>query len=313
MNNSVFRAGARQLGSWIFPAGIALASVSALPACSSSGTDSDATATDTATGASGELTLDNCPTQIADDAPEFFRRYFRCVTISVTATDVIISTNGLPPHRSNYYDDTSPNHEPFDTSRGAQYRANPNRVREHNVAFMIPLTPVSRGLTVTADLVDGQVNTNNSEYPMGAAGVALDSVVIFNPMAAPGDDIENEKYTFDAYNAHPPPNGMYHYHTVSKGPLEVLVRNGVSATSTPGSGSPEVYGIMCDGTVVLGCTELDGSELDNASLDAQGGHRHDLSDGDGAVLLTDRYHTHLCEAGARKFTPEIQYYDNCER
>ena len=35
---------------------------------------------------------------------------------------------------------------------------------------------------------------------------------------------------------------------------------------------------MCDGTIVLGCTELDGSSPDNSDFDAQSGHLHDLVD-----------------------------------
>jgi len=40
---------------------------------------------------------------------------------------------------------------------------------------------------------------------------------------------------------------------------------------------------MCVGTVVLGCTELDGSEPAAADFDAQGGHEHDLAGADGTV------------------------------
>jgi hypothetical protein len=76
----------------------------------------------------------------------------------------------------------------------------------------------------------------------------------------------------------------------------------------------EVYGIMCDGTVVLGCTELDGSATPDP-LDAQGGHVSDVTDAAGTVHFAARYHVHVCPStvGARKFTPEIQYYTTCVR
>jgi hypothetical protein len=70
----------------------------------------------------------------------------------------------------------------------------------------------------------------------------------------------------------------------------------------------EIYGIMCDGTVVLGCTEADGT-APAGDLDAQGGHVHDVGDGT-TTWFTARYHTHVCESG-RRFTPEIRYYEAC--
>ena len=261
-----------------------------------------------------ERTLDTCTTNIAADAPEFFKRYFKCVTITTTASGVSISSNGLPPHRSYYYGVGNANYEDFDTTRGAQYRANPNRIATKNISFTIPNAPTSRSLTVTSSLVDGTIGTNSNEYSMGPAGVALDGVALFNPLAGPGDNIENEKYTFDVFNGHPPPDGTYHYHTSTKGPLEVLLKAGLITDATPGSASIELYGIMCDGTPVLGCKELDESSPAGA-LDAQGGHTHDLKDKAGTTLLGARYHAHLCPTSAtgRKFTPEIQYYSTCTR
>jgi hypothetical protein len=273
----------------------------------------DAAASTDAGTKPGELTIVNCTTTIAADAPEFFKRYFRCVTITTTATSVVVSTNALPPHRTNYYGTNHPNYEPFDTSRGSQYRANPNLLSSKQYAFTIPKNPVLRNLTVTSAMIDGQVGSNTNEYPMGPAGVALDSVALFNPLAAPGDDIEDEKYTFDSFNAHPAPDGTYHYHTVTPGPLEVLELGGFTSNATPGSAAIELYGIMCDGTPVLGCKELDGS-APSGTLDAQGGHAHDLEDASDVVLLAGRYHVHVCPtSGGRKFTPEIQAHTTCTR
>jgi len=272
-------------------------------------------ATDTTAARDGERTIETCPTAVSSEAPAFFAQYFRCVDVTTNDTDVVIETQGLPPHRSNYYATNSPNYEPFDTSRGARYRANPNRLSAQDVVLSIPKSPVSRGLTITTEMVDGVVGTNANEYPMGVAGVAIDSVLLFNPMARPGDDIEAEQYTFDRYNAHPAPSGDYHYHTVSRGPLELLESIGLGTGAEPGSASLELFGLMCDGTVVLGCTELDGTAAPIGTLDAQGGHVHDLTERGGAVAFADRYHVHLCPSveGGRRFTPEIQYYDRCTR
>ena len=116
---------------------------------------------------------------------------------------------------------------------------------------------------------------------------------MFNPLAAPGDDIANEQFTFDPFNAHPSPDGAYHYHRDSPGP---------QATGS------DALGVMCDGTWVLGCTELDGGAASEAVLDAQNGHVHAITG------LGERYHVHICSTfttHTRVYTPEIQFYSSC--
>ena len=137
----------------------------------------------------------------------------------------------------------------------------------------------------------------------------LSGLPIFAAMAAPGDDLAEEKYTFDLYEGHPA-GTTYHYHFETRGPLEVLVDRGLSDDAEPGAGSMELYGIMCDGTLVLGCTELDGSVPDDADFDAQNGHVHDITDG-ATTYFTNRYHVHVCPGlwPEYPFFPEIAYYD----
>ena len=268
-------------------------------ACGGSSAATPDAAPDSGSAASGERTLDTCETSIDASVPAPYATLFRCVTMTATSTDLVITTRGLPPHRSYYYGASSPNYEAWD-ARGGAYHANPNTLSEHDATFTIPLDPVSRGLTITAGLVDGVVNTSGSEYHGGSVGVALDSTLLFDALAAPGDDISQEQYTFDEWNAHPAPSGEYHYHEGSPGPLAVLARTGTTGV--------EAYGLMCDGTVVLGCTELDGSTPDQSDLDAQNGHTGTVG------TLTARYHVHLCPswtAHPRPYTPEIQAYSTC--
>lgn len=284
----------------------------AVPACSATAVEQPAKGSDSDSDNAGERTLANCTTSMAADVPEFYQRFWRCVTASLDGDDLVIETQNLPPHRSYYYGAASSNYEAFDTSRGAQYSPNPNTIEEQDVRIKIPLTPVVLSQAITPDSVDGLVGTHDDEYPMGAAGAALDGVVIFNPLAAPGDDIEEEKYTFDSYNAHPTPNGTYHYHTVSAGPLEVLQQDGLTSTAVPGAATVELYGVMCDGTLVLGCVELDGS-TSNLAMDVQGGHSHAITDGT-TEYFANRYHVHMCDLGSntvRKLTPEIMMYSTC--
>ena len=94
----------------------------------------------------------------------------------------------------------------------------------------------------------------------------------------------------------------------------MLTATRLATTSIPGQAELEVYGILCDGTLVLGCTELDGTRASSADFDAQNGHVHDLRDKAGVLHFAGRYHTHVCAAlSTHPFTPEIQYYDTCAR
>ena len=260
-----------------------------------------------------EKSLADCETNIDAEAPAFYQKYFTCVDIGVDGDAVTISSDGLPPHNSYYYGEGHANYAEFDT-RDGEHSPNPNQIATQNLSITIPNSPTSRNLTINDTLVDGEVNSDSNEYGMGTVGIALNGVSIFNSLAAPGDVIENEVTTFDAYNAHPEMSGNYHYHTDSAGPLEVLEALGLTSSSTPGAAEVEIYGIMCDGTLVLGCTELDGSPVDPADLDAQNGHSHDMIDEEGTTHFTDRYHVHICTGTLTDFlfTPEIQNYDSCQ-
>ena len=269
-------------------------------------------------------TLDNCETNISGNTPEFFQKYFQCVDASLSESGNYINIyfTGLAPYESWYYADGDPNHIDW-VSQGAGYFQIPGAyITEYDYVVSIPVNPEARpNLTIDADAVDGEVGTSNFEYPMGSVGSALNGVNMYNPCASPPDVIEDEAYTFDYYRGHPAgPSGIYHYHTTSKGPLEVLQHKGIIETPTVGSGEIEVYGIMCDGAIVMGCTELDGSDVNTSDWDAQNGHVHDMVDEDGVTMFENRYHTHMCFDDyteedtdgngfqEHEFTPEISYY-----
>ena len=291
-------------------------------------------------------TLDNCETDIATDVPEFFHDYFQCVTARMSTVDedgrqyINLYFDSQPPYQTWYYDTTGvtssehPNWIPFQETSTIDAMT-PGVITELDLVISIPVNPGSdlnpvRDLTINGNLVDGEVGTSNYEYPMGVIGSALNGVTMYNPCAAPGDLIENEASTFDLYNGHPTGPAMgntYHYHTNSPGPLEVLEHKGLVTNTTPGSAEIEVFGINCDGVVVLGCTELDEEAVDPTDWDAQNGHVHDMVGADGTVYFEDRYHTHICYTeitdadtdgdspndnlgyDQHEFTPEISYYE----
>jgi hypothetical protein len=264
--------------------------------------------TGTGGAGAGELrSLDNCQTNIADDVPEFYKTYFRCVDITMDGDTVVIQSLDLPPHPSAYYDPADPNYVAWDESSG-NFQI-PATLVAQDITVRITSDPVAKGLTIDASLLDGTLGTSGEEIAAGAAGIGLDSVAYFSGAAGMGMNIADEAATFDRYEAHHA-MGTYHYHGQTPGPLEVLERAGIIDDSTPGSASVELYAIFCDGTLVLGCTELDGSALDTSGMDAQGGHVHDIDDG-ATTHFTDRYHTHVCPGIAADFSPEIQYYGAC--
>lgn len=256
-------------------------------------------------------TLQNCETSVSTDVPAFFQELYLCADISLAGDSVTVSTTDLPPHPSPYYPTTDPNWEEWD-DRGGDWHQNPNTISEQAKTFTIPVEPTAKGIMITADMVDLSAGTSDDEYP-GGVGLALDGTLIFAAMAAPGDDITEEKYTFDTWEGHPEMTGTYHHHSATPGPLAVLVEVGWATTDVPGSAEIEVYGVMCDGTVMMGCTELDGSAPDDSDLDAQAGHVHDLVAADGTTYFAERYHTHVCDgAYGHDYSPEIQYYEGCE-
>ena len=289
-------------------------------------------------------TLETCETDIATDVPQFFQDYFQCVKARMSSSGNYVNLyfSSLPPYESWYYDaegatsSSNPNWIPFESFGAGSYQ-NPNVISELDIVISIPVNPTVRSQIANGDsddglelidagAVDGEVGTNDYEYPMGVIGSALNGATMYNPCAAPGDVIEDEALSFDLYSGHPG-GGAYHYHTNSPGPLEVLEHKGLVTNTTPGSAELEIFGINCDGVVVMGCTELDGSAVDPTDWDAQNGHVHDMVGADGTVYFEDRYHTHICYTDItdedtdgvspndnlgydqHEFTPEISYYE----
>ncbi|MGB0590632.1 MAG: hypothetical protein ACPGU1_13220 [Myxococcota bacterium] len=271
------------------------------PGSMSGSSDSSAINTDA-------LTLATCQQSYGEGVPAFFSEYFACVDVTSAGEGTTIMTDGLPPHASPYYSAGDANYVAWD-DRGGSHSKNPNELSAINFSMTVPANPVAKGITIDASMVDNTMNTSDDEYSGGPVGVALNGVVIFAAMAEPGDDLADEAFTFDLYEGHPA-GTTYHYHFETPGPLEVLVDRGLSDNAEPGAGGLEIYGFMCDGTLVLGCTELDGSIPDDSDFDAQNGHVHDITDGT-TTYFASRYHTHVCPERwpGYPFFPEIAYYE----
>jgi len=269
--------------------------------------------------------LDNCITDIADDVPVFFQKYFHCVTAKLSESEnyVNIYFNDLPPYYTWYYEESNPNYTNF-ISQGNGYYKNPGSISEKNFVVSIPINPkIIENHQIAANAVDGVQGTDAYEYPQGTVGVALNGISLFGPLAKSPDIIEDELLSFDLYSGHPA-GDTYHYHTATPGPLEVLSKKlpNIISNTSPGSAEIELYGIMCDGTLVLGCTELDSSIPILSNLDCQNGHSHAIYDENANLLFANRYHTHICYDSLsesdntgngcedHEFTPEVSYYQS---
>lgn len=171
---------------------------------------------------------------------------------------LVVQTSAVPDHGSPYFEDGR--YEAFSLNR--RFHRPPNRIVAHDLVLRIPLNPV----------VGGRAERS----PMGPMGVALNGIPFFNQFAGGGAPLSHEIVSFDQYNGHPTPFGMYHYHVE---PLALTRRHGRDA----------LLGYLLDGFPVYGPME-NGRLVANADLDECHGHAHATRDYPGGI-----YHYHTTE------------------
>lgn len=198
-------------------------------ALTGSGPETTATGASATTGQSGTL-------------PGIYARFGNGVTVTRDADVVIIQSNGMPDHGSPYYSESSSLYESY-SGTNPRFNLNPNRIREQRYTFRVPANPVEA--------------TNKSATPLGAIGVAVNGVAIYNQYAGPNRPLTNEIDSFDQYNGHPQQSGAYHYH------IEPLYLTLASRES--------LIGVLLDGFPVYG-PEENGRVITNDDLDAYHGH-----------------------------------------
>ncbi|WPR72841.1 YHYH protein [Flavobacterium sp. NG2] len=177
--------------------------------------------------------------------PDVYKKIYGATSITTDGTYVTIKTNGQPDHKSVYYPTTHAKYEAFSgtTFGGATFRQNPNTISLTNsFTFKIPLNPA--------------VATTHSSTPMGAIGVSINGVPLFNQYAAGGSPLTNEVASFDQYRGHPTGTHMYHYHVE---PLYLTQTKGKEA----------LMGFLLDGFPVYG-PEENGAAV--TGLDVYHGH-----------------------------------------
>lgn len=247
--------------------------------------------------------LANCYTHI----PWYLDDYVRCAYVEERSGNLYIRSNSMPPYDSHFYPSDSLNY-PVSVTLDEENHVS---ISEKLIEMIVPKSPEAKKINVNEEF-DALSESSDNVYPAGAIGIAINGVALINDdLNLSEDGIVPE--VEDSYSGHVDESGLYHYHSRSNGPLEALKYNGQIKNAIAGEAGKELYGIMCDGTLVLGCTELSGREPDSSDFDAQNGHAHTIIKKYGKSFLKNRYHTHICPEKYPNWQrlPEIQYYSSC--
>lgn len=178
------------------------------------------------------------------DLPASFQNFTNIEDIYVDGNYVVIQTKNVPDHNSPYFNTSDARYEAYNGSN-ANFHLNPNRISEQSYTFRIPLNP--------------QASTTNQATALGAIGVSVNGISIFNQYAGPNNQaLTNEINSFDQYNGHPQNTGVYHYHVE---PLYLSEKNGKEA----------LVGFLLDGFPVYGPVE-NAQRITNDDLDEFHGH-----------------------------------------
>lgn len=183
------------------------------------------------------------------------------VTVSFDGDKITIDSNGVPNHTSPYWEQTNPLHiDPV--------------VAGH-------LTPGAiggdRSFTVTVSAAP-EIATLSTATGLGAIGISVTGVPIFNDQEGNNRPIEEEIVdSFDYAGAHNGPSG-YHYHIES---------SDVPENTMLSFDDEKLIGIMMDGFLLYGRREMDGSYP--TDLDESGGHYGATQHSNGEEF----YHYHI--------------------
>ncbi|MFT5512170.1 MAG: hypothetical protein ACI8SE_000567, partial [Bacteroidia bacterium] len=175
-------------------------------------------------------------TNTTEDALAIYKSIYGATEVYQDGDFVVIKSNGLPDHKSPYYQGTqwSDLYQAYNGTNPS-WKQNPNKIASSNYVFRIPMNPV-------------EVESGNQSTSLGPMGVALNGVALYNQYAGPNNQpLTDEINSFDQYNGHPQQQGNYHYHieptylTAAKGKNVLL---GFLLDGFP------VYGPMEDGVLV---------------------------------------------------------------
>lgn len=206
---------------------------------------------------------DNTSGTATTSVPEVYKKIYGATSITSDGTYITIKTTGEPDHKSVYYPATNALYEAFSgtTFGGNTFAKNPNSISALSYTFKIPANP--------------QVAATHAATPLGAIGVSLNGVPLYNQYAGPNQPLTGEVVSFDKYWGHPAPGGRYHYH------VEPLYLSTVKTSKSA------LLGFLLDGFPVYG-PEENGASVTNAMLDAYHGHTAVTADYPNGI-----YHYHI--------------------
>ena len=213
------------------------------------------------TNSDDKATIEETPVGVATPVVAFDEFNTNAVTVSFDGDEITIESNGVPNHTSPYWAETDPLYiEPIVAQALTPGRIGGNR----SYTLTVPAAP--------------QLAPTSTATGLGAIGIAVTGVPIFNDLEGDNRPIEEMiAETFDYAGAHNGPSG-YHYHIESSDIPENTVLS---------HDDEMLVGIMADGFLLYGRREIDGSYP--VDLDESGGHFGVTPHSDGAEI----YHYHI--------------------
>ncbi len=184
------------------------------------------------------------------------------VTISFDGDEITISSTALPNHTSPYWD--SNNSLYIDPVVANADQMSPGIINAGSYTVTVPAAP--------------QKAASSSATGLGAIGIAVSGVPIFNDEEGPNIQLsENVASGFDYAGGHNGPTG-YHYHLESQD---------VAENTTLSHDDEKLVGILSDGFLLYGRRDTDGSYP--TDLDESGGHFGVTPHSNGEEI----YHYHI--------------------
>ncbi len=148
------------------------------------------------------------------------------VTVSFDGDDITITSTALPNHTSPYWSSTDQLY--IDPIVAVEENISPGFIRESSYTLTVPAAPA--------------LASSSSATGLGAIGLSVTGVPIYNQSEGPTDVTEGTASGFDWAGGHSGPQG-YHYHVEARE---------VGETSPLTIDDDQLLGIMSDGFLIYG-------------------------------------------------------------
>ena len=202
---------------------------------------------------------------VVTDSLAIYKRIYGATSVTAQGAFVVITSTGLPDHKSPYYQGTVWADSMYEAYNGTnpKYASAPGRIAASNMVFKIPFHPAEAA--------------TKQATPLGPIGISLNGVPFFNQYNGQGNPLTVEINSFDQWNGHPTPMNAYHYHAEP-------------TWLTKNKGADALLGFLLDGFPVYGPMES-GKTIANSDLDSYHGHFGPTADYPKGI-----YHYHITAA-----------------